>query len=65
VPPEVVHGFQNPGPGPAKLLVMVYPAAGLAIVEEMYALLSATRGAPDPAEVRALFTRHDTELMPG
>jgi quercetin dioxygenase-like cupin family protein len=60
VPPGVVHGFQNPGPGQAKMLILVYPAAGFGIVEDMYALLSA--GIPDPAALNALFARYNSAL---
>jgi quercetin dioxygenase-like cupin family protein len=62
VPPGVVHGFRNPGPGPAKLLILVYPAAGFGLVEGMYALLAA--GAPDPAAVTALFAEYHSVLTP-
>ena len=61
VPPGIVHGFHNPGPGQAKMLVVVYPAAGFGIVEDMYALLSA--GAPDPAAVGALFAKYNSTLI--
>src|SRR5437588_13065909 len=39
VPPGVVHGFHNPGPAHAKLLILVYPAAGLGIVEDLVNLM--------------------------
>jgi quercetin dioxygenase-like cupin family protein len=61
VPPGVVHGFHNPGSGQAKLLILVYPAAGFGIVEGMYALLAA--GAPDPAAVSALFAKYHSVLI--
>jgi mannose-6-phosphate isomerase-like protein (cupin superfamily) len=61
VPPGVVHGFHNPGPGRARMLVTVHPATGLGIVEDMYALLLA--GPPDPASVSALMAKYDSALI--
>ena len=63
VPPRVVHGFHNPGPGQAKLLILVYPATGLGIVEDLLALTSAAGDAPDPAEVRAILGKYNSELI--
>jgi oxalate decarboxylase/phosphoglucose isomerase-like protein (cupin superfamily) len=63
VPPGVVHGFHNPGPSQAKLLVLVYPATGLGIVEDMLALTSAAAGAPQLADVLAIFTKYNSELI--
>jgi mannose-6-phosphate isomerase-like protein (cupin superfamily) len=61
VPPGAVHGFHNPGPGPARLLILVYPATGFGIIEDMYALLAA--GAPDRAALSALFAKHHSALF--
>jgi hypothetical protein len=58
-----VRGFHNPGPAHAKLLILVYPAAGLGIVEELVTLEAATVGAPDPAVVRAIFARYKSEVV--
>jgi mannose-6-phosphate isomerase-like protein (cupin superfamily) len=63
VPPGVVHGFQNPGPGHAKLLILVYPAAGLGIVEDSLTLTSDTSRPPDPREIRAMFAKYHSELI--
>jgi quercetin dioxygenase-like cupin family protein len=63
VPPGVVHGFHNPGPSQAKLLILVYPATGLGIVEDMLALTSAAAGAPQLADVLAIFTKYNSELI--
>ena len=61
VPPGVVHGFHNPGPDPARLLILVHPAAGLGLIEGMYALLAG--GTPDPTALSALFAQHHSALM--
>jgi ABC-type nickel/cobalt efflux system permease component RcnA len=63
VPPGVVHGFQNPGPGHAKLLILVYPAAGLGIVEDSLTLTLDASRSPDPAEIRAMFAKYHSELI--
>jgi quercetin dioxygenase-like cupin family protein len=63
VPPGVVHGFHNPGPGHAKLFILVYPAAGLGMVEDLVNLMEASRGAPDAAEVHAIFAKYNSELV--
>jgi quercetin dioxygenase-like cupin family protein len=53
IPRGVVHGFRNPGPGPAKMLVMMWPALGLRLVKELGARLSAG-GPPDAEQIRAI-----------
>jgi len=63
VPPGVVHGFLNPGPGHAKMLILVDPAAGFGLVEDLLNLTAAAGGAPDAAEVRAIFTKYNAELV--
>jgi quercetin dioxygenase-like cupin family protein len=60
IPRGVVHGFRNPGPGPAKMLVLIWPAQGLRIVKDMGALLAAG-GPPDPEQVRAIFAANQSE----
>ena len=62
VPRGAVHGFRNPGPGPAKMLAFVAPADGLGVVEELGAVTPAD-GAPDPEQVWAIFAKYHTELM--
>lgn len=61
VPAGAVHGFHNPGPGPAKLLILLHPAAGFGLIEGMYDLLA--EGTPEPAAISALFARHDSTLI--
>jgi mannose-6-phosphate isomerase-like protein (cupin superfamily) len=60
IPRGVVHGFRNPGPGPAKMLVLIWPARGLRPVKELGALLAAG-GPPDPEQIRAIFAVSHSE----
>ncbi len=64
VPPGVVHGFGNPGPGSAKMLGIVSAARGLRLVEEFGALLARGR-ARNLDEARAVFAKYDSELLEG
>ncbi len=65
IPCGVVHGFRNPGPSPAKMLVMVWSARGLRLVKELGALLAAG-GPPDPEQIRAIFAAsHSEEVHDG
>ena len=62
VPPGVTHTFRNPGPDPARMLIIVAPPAALTLVERFGALV-ADAAPPDPAAVRTLFAEHRTELV--
>lgn len=64
VPPGVAHGFGNPGPEPATLIIAVSPAA--VHFERYFAEVAAigTRpGPPDVAAIAALRQRYDTEQL--
>jgi hypothetical protein len=43
------------------MLIMVYPAAGFGIVEDLYALLAA--GVPDTTTIGALFAKYNFALI--
>ena len=62
VPRGVAHSFANPGPGAARMLVMLSPAHALALVEGHAALVSAG-GPPDPVKLQALYAQHYSELL--
>ena len=64
IPRGVAHGFRNPGPGPAKMLVLVWPAHGLRIVKDLGALLVAG-GPPDPEQIQAIFAANQSEEVHG
>jgi hypothetical protein len=63
VPKGVVHGFHNLGPDQAKMLILVYPADGLGVVEDVLALTYASACAPDPVEIGAIFAKYNSELI--
>jgi hypothetical protein len=62
-PPGAVHGFHNPGPGRAKLLILIYPADGLGLVEDLPSLFASSAEAPDSAAIRAVYTKYGSELV--
>lgn len=61
VPRGVEHGFSNPGPEPASVLITATPGA-LRMVEEIYELMG-DDGAFDPAAMLALYTRHHSDIL--
>ena len=63
VPRETGHMFWNPGPGPARVLVLFAPAGVERFLEETAAAFAAAQGSPDPATLREIRTTYDTELM--
>jgi mannose-6-phosphate isomerase-like protein (cupin superfamily) len=62
VPRGTVHGFGNPAPAPARILVITSPDA-IRLVESIYEELG-REGLPDPASMAALYARFDSEILP-
>src|SRR3954452_9205246 len=60
VPRGEVHGFGNPGPLEAKILVIASPGA-VEFVEGVYQVLDAP-GGPDFAAMAALYARHNSHI---
>jgi len=56
--------FWNPGPGPARVLVIFAPAGVERFLEGTAAAFAAAQGSPDPATLREIRTKYDTELLP-
>jgi quercetin dioxygenase-like cupin family protein len=63
IPRGAAHMFWNPGPGPARVLVLFVPAGVERFLEETAAAFAAAKGAPDPARLAAIRARHDTEMV--
>ena len=61
VPRGTSHGFSNPGPGEARILI-IGSSPVQAMVEELGAL--SEQGPPDPAKLAEVFRRFDSELRP-
>lgn len=61
VPRGSTHGFANPAPTEARILVISSPGA-IRLVEEVYQLLEKP-GEPDPATMAALFAQHASEIV--
>lgn len=61
VPRGVSHGFSNPGPGPAHIVVI-----GSSPVQQMVEQLGrlSESGPPDPAQVAEVFRLFDSEVRP-
>lgn len=63
-PRGVRHGFSNPDPTPVRVLGLWSPASvGLAFMADIGAVIP-PGGAPDPAQIAALYRKHDSELLP-
>jgi quercetin dioxygenase-like cupin family protein len=62
VPRGVPHSFQVDGPHPARWLGIFSPGRYVGLVEELAGLMPA-HGPPDPAALRRLFSKYDTELV--
>lgn len=60
VPAGAVHTFRV-GAAPARWLGIFSPATGIAMLQELGALLR--EGPPDPARIGALLAAHDTEVL--
>ena len=63
VPPGVPHGFGNPSDGPAKMVLLISPAAVHERYFEELAEILATPGAPDIQAISELRRRYDTEQV--
>ncbi len=61
IPRGTVHGFANPGPDPARVLVLFVPA-GLEQFLRETAEAYAADSTPAPGALEALRRRHDVEL---
>jgi mannose-6-phosphate isomerase-like protein (cupin superfamily) len=63
-PRGVRHTFANPGDTPVRVLGLWSPGpAGLAFMADVGAAMPSA-GPPDPAEMAAVYGRHDSELLP-
>jgi len=61
VPRGAAHGFSNPAPTPARILVITSPGA-IRLVESIYEELE-RGGQPDPTAMAALYARFDSEIL--
>ncbi|MGE5218917.1 MAG: hypothetical protein ACM3SP_18120, partial [Chloroflexota bacterium] len=59
VPIGAAHSFGNPGPNPARMLLVTAPPGHERYFEELSALL-AQGGPPDPEAIAALRRKYDT-----
>ncbi len=64
VPPGVPHGFGNPSDSPAKLVLVISPAAVHERYFEELAEILAKPGSPDIQAISELRQRYDTEDVP-
>jgi mannose-6-phosphate isomerase-like protein (cupin superfamily) len=58
VPRETRHTFANPGPEPARILVLLTPGGFEAYFEALAGALEAAGGLPEPSELVALGIAH-------
>lgn len=65
IPRGTAHMFWNPGPHPARVLVIFAPAGLERFLEETAAACAAAGGAPDPGTLEAIRRRHDMEPVAG
>lgn len=63
VPPGVAHGFGNPSDSPAKMVLLISPAAVHERYFEELAEILAKPGAPDSEAISELRQRYDTEQV--
>lgn len=63
VPRGTVHAFSNPGPTPARVLIIFLPAGLEQFLEETAAAFRAGGQLPDPRRLAEIRQRHDTELV--
>ena len=63
VPPGVPHGFGNPDGSPAKMVLLISPAAVHERYFEELAEILARLGAPDIQAISELRQRYDTEQL--
>jgi mannose-6-phosphate isomerase-like protein (cupin superfamily) len=62
MPIGVPHTFSNPGSAPARFLNTFTPPQYINYFEELSSLMSAS-GIPNPAQIRDLMARYDTEVI--
>jgi mannose-6-phosphate isomerase-like protein (cupin superfamily) len=58
VPRGTPHTFANPGPGPARMLVLLTPGGFEAYFDALADVLRAAGGLPEPSELAALGIAH-------
>lgn len=63
VPPGVAHGFGNPTSGPAKMVIVISPAAVHERYFEELAEILAKPGPPDIQAISQLRARYDTQQV--
>ena len=63
IPRGTAHRFWNPGPGPARVLIIFAPAGVERFLEETAAAFAASAGQPDPGLLREIRRKYDTELV--
>ncbi len=63
IPRGVAHMFWNPGPNPARVLVIFAPAGVERFLEETAAAFAGARGVPDPSVLREIRVTYDTEMV--
>jgi quercetin dioxygenase-like cupin family protein len=61
VPRGAAHGFSNPAPAPARILVITSPGA-IRLVESIYEAMGRS-DPPDPAAIAALYAQFDSEIL--
>ncbi|QJY46392.1 cupin domain-containing protein [Pseudonocardia broussonetiae] len=62
VPRGAAHGFANPAPAPATILVIASPGA-IRLVESIYQVAEQA-DPPDPDAMAALYAEHRSEILP-
>jgi mannose-6-phosphate isomerase-like protein (cupin superfamily) len=62
VPAGCPHAFHNPGPGPARMVVLVSPSGHEQYLRELGQVLAAS-GRPDQAAIADLRARHDIQQL--
>lgn len=64
VPPGVPHTFKVVGTKPARWVGIFSPGRYVRLLEELSRVIPAN-GPPNPEQIKELFSRYDTELVPG
>jgi mannose-6-phosphate isomerase-like protein (cupin superfamily) len=62
-PPGTPHTFSNPGPEPARFLNFNVPGGFEFYMRELASAWKESDGAPDPATIGAIASRHDFEAV--
>jgi len=63
IPRGTAHMFRNPGPEPARVLVIFVPAGVERFLLETAGVYAAPGKQPDPATLHEIQMKHDTELV--